>query len=83
LEESAAEEGLIPAKVRTTEEFLTEPQYTEVLPTMPLITVEKIGDSEQNPCRFKADGKNPLDGIRAFGMGHVIAGGAMGRDLAM
>ena len=34
-------------------------------------------------CRFKKDGKNPLDGIRAFGMGHVIAGGAMGRDLAM
>ena len=48
---------------------------------MPLITVEKIGESE--PMPFKKDGKNPLDGIRACGMGHVIAGGAMGRDLAM
>ena len=81
LEAAAAEEGLVLAKVRTTDEFLNEPQYTEVLSTMPLITVEKIGESE--PMPFKKDGKNPLDGIRAFGMGHVIAGGAMGRDLAM
>ena len=48
---------------------------------MPLITVEKIGESE--PVPFAKDGTNPLDGIRALGMGHVIAGGAMGRDLAM
>jgi crotonobetainyl-CoA:carnitine CoA-transferase CaiB-like acyl-CoA transferase len=81
LEGAAAEEGLVLAMARTTEEFLSEPQYTEVLSTMPLITVEKIGDSE--PMPFKKDGTNPLDGIRAFGMGHVIAGGAMGRDLAM
>src|SRR3984893_3400086 len=81
LEAAAAEEGLVLAMVRTTEEFLNEPHYTEVLSTMPLITVEKIGESE--PMPFKRDGKNPLDGIRAFGMGHVIAGGAIGRDLAM
>ena len=43
--------------VRTTEEFLNEPQYTEVLSTMPLITVEKIGESE--PMPFQKDGKNP------------------------
>ena len=47
---------------------------------MPLITVEKIGDSE--PIPFKKDGKSPLDGIRTFGMGHVIAGASMDRDLA-
>ena len=47
---------------------------------MPLITVEKIGESE--PVPFKKDGKTPLDGIRAFGMGHVIAGACIGRDLA-
>ena len=47
---------------------------------MPLITVEKIGESE--PVPFKKDGKSPLDGIRAFGMGHVIAGACIGRDLA-
>ena len=49
LEAAAAEAGLVLAMVRTTEEFLTEPQYTEVLSTMPLITVEKIGESEPVP----------------------------------
>jgi crotonobetainyl-CoA:carnitine CoA-transferase CaiB-like acyl-CoA transferase len=81
LEAAAAEAGLVLAMVRTTEEFLNEPQYTEVLSTMPLITVEKIGESE--PVPFTNGGSNPLDGIRAFGMGHVIAGAAIGRDLAM
>jgi crotonobetainyl-CoA:carnitine CoA-transferase CaiB-like acyl-CoA transferase len=51
-----------------------------VLAKMPLISVEKIGESE--PVPFKPDAKAPLDGIRAFGMGHVIAGAAIGRDLA-
>src|SRR5262249_47172086 len=66
--------------VRTFEEFRKESQYTEVLSGIPLISVEKIGESE--PIPFKKDGKSPLDGIRAFGMGHVIAGAGMGRDLA-
>jgi len=80
LENAAAEAGLIFAKVRTFEEFRKEAQYTEVLSKMPLISVEKIGESD--PIPFKKDGKSPLDGIRAFGMGHVIAGAGMGRDLA-
>jgi crotonobetainyl-CoA:carnitine CoA-transferase CaiB-like acyl-CoA transferase len=80
LEVAAAEEGLILAKVRTFEEFSKELQYTEVLAKMPLISVEKIGESE--PVPFKPDAKAPLDGIRAFGMGHVIAGAGIGRDLA-
>src|SRR6185503_15943995 len=66
--------------VRTNEEFLKERQFTEVLSSMPLITLEKIGESE--PVPFERGAKSPLDGIRAFGMGHVIAGGAIGRDLA-
>ena len=80
LENAAAEAGLPFAKVRTFEEFRNEPQYTEALSRMPLISVEKIGESE--PVPFKKDGKSPLDGIRAFGMGHVIAGACIGRDLA-
>jgi hypothetical protein len=66
--------------VRTNEEFCKERQYTEVLSEMPLIRLEKIGVSE--PMSFKPGGKSPLDSIRAFGMGHVIAGAAIGRDLA-
>ncbi len=81
LEDAAAEEGLVFAMVRTNEEFRREPQYTEVLSKMPLITVEKIGESD--PVPLKASGNLPLAGIRAFGMGHVIAGAGIGRDMAM
>src|ERR1700756_1161898 len=80
LEAAAAEEGLVLAKVRTFEELREELQYAEVLAKMPLISVEKIGESE--PIPFKPAAKMPLDGIRALGMGHVIAGAAIGRDLA-
>jgi crotonobetainyl-CoA:carnitine CoA-transferase CaiB-like acyl-CoA transferase len=81
LEQAAATEGLVLAMVRTNEEFLRETQYQRVLSEMPLITVEKIGESD--PIPLKASNNLPLHGIRAFGMGHVIAGGAMGRDMAL
>jgi crotonobetainyl-CoA:carnitine CoA-transferase CaiB-like acyl-CoA transferase len=82
LENAAAKEGLVLAMVRTNEEFRRERQYKEVLSKMPLITVEKIGESE--PVSLEANGDHlPLAGIRAFGMGHVIAGAAMGRDMAL
>jgi crotonobetainyl-CoA:carnitine CoA-transferase CaiB-like acyl-CoA transferase len=80
LENAGDEAGIVVAKVRTFEEFRKEQQYTDVLSRMPLITLERIGESE--PVPFRRDGKSPLDGIRAFGMGHVIAGAGIGRDLA-
>ena len=81
LEEAAAAEGLVLATVRTNEEFRREPHYTEVLAKMPLITVEKIGESE--PVPLKASDNFPLAGVRALGMGHVIAGAGIGRDMAL
>jgi hypothetical protein len=81
LEEAGAEAGVPMAIVRTNEEFRRELQYTEVLSRAPLITIEKIGESEAFP--LKARGDLPLDGIRALGMSHVIAGAAMGRCLAL
>jgi len=81
LEQAAAAEGLVLAMVRTNEEFRREAQYEQVLSKMPLITMEKIGESD--PVPLKASANLPLNGIRAFGMGHVIAGGAMGRDMAL
>src|SRR5215510_11286480 len=53
LEAAAQEAGLPFAMVRTNEEFLKVPQYTDVLSKMPLITIEKIGESE--PVPFKPD----------------------------
>src|SRR4051794_4700575 len=81
LEEAAAAEGLVLAMVRTNEEFRREPQYTDLLSKMPLITVEKIGDSY--PVPLKPSDNLPLAGVRALGMGHVIAGAAIGRDMAL
>jgi crotonobetainyl-CoA:carnitine CoA-transferase CaiB-like acyl-CoA transferase len=79
--ESAAQEAGVPfAMVRTNEEFRKEAQYTEVLSKMPLIILEKIGESD--PVPFARGSKSLLEGIRALGMGHVIAGGRIGRDLA-
>jgi crotonobetainyl-CoA:carnitine CoA-transferase CaiB-like acyl-CoA transferase len=69
------------AIVRTNEEFRKELQYTEALSKMPLIEIEKIGESEPIPLR--GGGNLPLNGIRALGMSHVIAGAAMGRCLAL
>jgi crotonobetainyl-CoA:carnitine CoA-transferase CaiB-like acyl-CoA transferase len=80
LEAAAAEAGLVFGMVRTNEEFRKELQYTEVLSRMPLITLEKIGESD--PVPLKRGAKSPLEGIRALGFGHVIAGAAIGRDLA-
>jgi len=80
LESAAQEAGIVIGMVRTNEEFCKELQYTEVLSKMPLVALEKLGETE--PIRFKPDAKNPLDGIRALGMGHVIAGPGIGRGLA-
>ena len=80
LENAAAEAGVVIAKVRTTEEFLAESQYTDVLANMPLISIEKIADGE--PVPFSPNPEQPLSGIRALGYGHVIAGAGMGRDMA-
>ena len=75
------EKGIVMGMVRSNEEFRKELQYTEILSKMPLIQLEKIGDS--GPVLFKENPQGPLDGIRAIGMGHVIAGAAIGRDLAL
>jgi crotonobetainyl-CoA:carnitine CoA-transferase CaiB-like acyl-CoA transferase len=80
LESAAQEAGIVIGMVRTNEEFCKELQYTEVLSKMPLVALEKLGESE--PIQFKPDAKSPLDGIRALGMGHVIAGPGIGRGLA-
>src|SRR5262249_28640245 len=77
---AGAEAGVVMAKVRTFDEFRKEQQYTDVLSRMPLIALEKIGNSE--PIPFTKNAAGPLDGICAFGMGHVIAGAGIGRDLA-
>lgn len=80
LEEAGADAGIVMPMVRSTEEFLETRQYRDVLAGLPLIEVEKIGESAPEPLPGGAT--QPLDGIRALGMGHVIAGAGIGRSLA-
>jgi hypothetical protein len=80
LEEAGADAGIVMPMVRSTEEFLETTQYKDVLAGLPLIEIEKIGDSPPEP--LPAGAFQPLDGIRALGLGHVIAGAGIGRALA-
>ncbi len=80
LELAGAEAGVVMPMLRTTREFLRTEQYREVLAQLPLIEIEKIGDSAPEPLSPNPD--QPLDGVRALGLAHVIAGGGIGRTLA-
>ncbi len=79
LEKAGEEAGVVMPMLRTTEEFLREPAY-EYIAQEPLIKIERIGDSEPEPLSSSAD--QPLSGVRALGMGHIIACAGVGRDLA-
>ncbi len=81
LEDAAAEGGAVIPMVRFADELLAEAHYKEVLADLPLIEITKIADSDPEP--FTQRGVQPLDGIRALGMGHVIAGAGTGRALAL
>lgn len=81
LEIAGAEAGVVMPLLRTTQDMLAEPQFTDVLAGLPLIEITKIGDSDPEP--LPAGATSPLDGVRALGMGHVIAGAGCGRALAL
>ncbi|MFY0567324.1 CoA transferase [Archangium lansingense] len=79
LEKLGEEQGIVMAKIRSLEEFLETEAYA-YLANRPLIEIEKIADSAPEP--LPTHGLQPLSGIRALGMGHVIAGAGIGRSLA-
>jgi crotonobetainyl-CoA:carnitine CoA-transferase CaiB-like acyl-CoA transferase len=81
LERAGAETGVVMPLVRTVAEMLDEPHYVEVLAGAPLVEITRIADSEPEP--LWRDAEQPLDGVRALGMGHVIAGAGVGRALAL
>lgn len=79
LEQLGEEHGIVMVKVRSIEEFVQEPVF-DYLAALPLVEIEKIGDSPVEP--LPEWGTQPLSGVRALGMGHVIAGAGCGRSLA-
>ncbi|MDL5159245.1 CoA transferase [Actinomycetospora termitidis] len=80
LEAAAAEAGVVMPMLRTLPEMLASEQYPH-LADLPLIEVTKMADSDPQP--LPAVGKGPFDGLRALGMGHVIAGAGFGRSFAL
>ncbi|MEJ2866149.1 CoA transferase [Actinomycetospora sp. OC33-EN08] len=80
LEAAAAEAGVVMPMVRSLPEFLASEQYPH-LADLPLIEVTKVADSDPQP--LPAVGNAPFDGLRALGMGHVIAGAGFGRSFAL
>lgn len=79
LEALGEQHGIVFAKVRTVDEFVATDVF-EYLAARPLIEIEKVGDSAPEP--LPSSGTHPLSGVRALGMGHVIAGAGIGRSLA-
>ncbi|MBD0738787.1 CoA transferase [Streptomyces sp. CBMA29] len=73
--------GVVLPMVRTVEEFLACDHFTSAVADAPLVEIERVGDSDPEP--FPDGGAQPLDGVRALGMGHVIAGAGLGRALAL
>lgn len=79
--EQAAEDIGVPMHVlRSPEEFLSLDVFQQVIKETPLISIEKVADSDPMPFQSHGDA---LGGIRALGLGHVIAGAGMGRALAL
>lgn len=80
LEEEGSRLGIVMPLLRSAEEFLREAQYADHLAPLPLIEIEKIGETE--PMPFGANPDSPLDGVRVLGLARVIAGAAIGRAMA-
>jgi crotonobetainyl-CoA:carnitine CoA-transferase CaiB-like acyl-CoA transferase len=78
LEEAVAHHSLCGAVHRTREEWRNHPQG-RALSTIPVITIEKIGDSAPEPF---APAPRPLSGVRILDHTHIIAGPMVGNALA-
>jgi crotonobetainyl-CoA:carnitine CoA-transferase CaiB-like acyl-CoA transferase len=81
LEQAAVKAGVVLPMARTLQQVMAMDVYTHGLRDLPLISVEKIGDTP--PMPFAGNPTAPLSGVRALGLGHVIAGASIGRALAL
>lgn len=80
LEDAAASRGMIGSICRTPDEWLAHPQG-ELLSHLPLIEIEKIGDSDPE-LPTMTNPQRPLSGLKVASFTHVIAGMVIGRTLA-
>jgi crotonobetainyl-CoA:carnitine CoA-transferase CaiB-like acyl-CoA transferase len=80
LEDAAGKVGIPLYVVRSPDEFLSLDVFQQIFNKEPLIKIEKVAESEPVPF---IKGGEVLSGIKALGLGHVIAGAATGRALAL
>jgi crotonobetainyl-CoA:carnitine CoA-transferase CaiB-like acyl-CoA transferase len=79
LEAAMFENRVVGVMHRTTEEWLAHPEGAFLAQT-PLIQIRKVGDAP--PLAWSADPTQPLSGIRALSLTHVIAGSTAARSLS-
>lgn len=82
LEEAGSAAGIVMPMVRTPAQWLDTAQHAAVAASSP-VTLRRIGGAPPEPFPARARPDLPLDGLRALGMGHVIAGAGTGRALAL
>lgn len=80
LEKAAEKVGVPIFMLRSPDEFLELDLFQNKLKNEPLIKIEKVGETK--PLPFQKEG-TVLEGIKALGLGHVIAGAGVGRALAL
>jgi crotonobetainyl-CoA:carnitine CoA-transferase CaiB-like acyl-CoA transferase len=80
LDQAANKAGLVMSKCRRLEDALKLDVYDKTFKDMPLITIEKVGDSD--PVPFTPNATDPLSGVKVLGSAHTVAGPAIGSALA-
>ncbi|HEV2678111.1 MAG TPA: CoA transferase [Aliidongia sp.] len=77
-EQAAMERGGVVAALRTPEEWAGHEQ-ARALRTLPVLTIERIGEASPRPL---PTGARPLSGLRVLDLTRIIAGPVAGRALA-
>ena len=81
LEEAGEKAGIPMPLARNIKDVLKMDAFTKNLGLMPLVSVEKVGESD--PIPFTPNPTTPLDGIRLLSSSHVIAAPSIGRAMAL
>lgn len=79
LDQAVADAGFILGLHRTAEEWARHPEGKHLAKTL-LIEIVKVGDADPRP--YAPDPEQPLSGIKALSLTHVIAGSCAARTLA-